>query len=101
MAPESPIWDPHSVSTVDLWTFIAASSHRGELGMVIIYASKKARRFETWSKDVNRIRNGTLWWIGFSVADTLVNRRLGVYVWNHGATLRLRARSDQEWALRG
>ena len=61
MPPDSPFWEPHSVSTVDLWTFIVASSHRGEPGMVVIYASKKARRFETWFKDVNRIRNATLW----------------------------------------
>ena len=26
LPPDSPIWDPHSVRTVDLWTFIVAGS---------------------------------------------------------------------------
>lgn len=30
MPPDGPIWNPHSVSTIDLWTFIIATSSYGE-----------------------------------------------------------------------
>lgn len=30
LPPDSPNWDPRSVSTVALWTFVCVSSHRGE-----------------------------------------------------------------------
>ena len=35
MPPDGPHWDPHSVSTVDLWTFIVATSHYGETVTVL------------------------------------------------------------------
>ena len=39
MPPDGPIWDPHSVSTVDLWTFIVVTSSYG--GTVTILAMGK------------------------------------------------------------
>lgn len=30
MPPDGPIWNPYSVSTIDLWTFMIATSSYGE-----------------------------------------------------------------------
>ena len=35
MPPDGPIWNPHSVSTIDLWTFIIATSSYGETVTVL------------------------------------------------------------------
>ncbi|KAK0508313.1 hypothetical protein JMJ35_009397 [Cladonia borealis] len=44
--------------------------------------SRKIIRFETWSKDVNRPRNGILCWVGLFVADTIANPKSRVHVQN-------------------
>ena len=36
MPPDGPIWDLYSVSTIDPWTFMVASSHRNETVTILV-----------------------------------------------------------------